>query len=481
MSRILVVDDDAGIQAGLATLLSARGHEAIVAGNAERAIEGLADSRPDLVLLDVWLPGTNGLEAFREIKKIMPRVPVIMMTASSTTDIAIRVAKLGAFDYQLKPFDPESMLRAVEKALASVGLMREMDQQRNGSPAGLDEEIIGQSPAMQRVYRAVGSVAATDATVLIRGESGTGKELVARSIHQHSRRSSALLVTVNCVAIPETLLESELFGYERGAFTGASARRRGKFEHAEGGTILLDEIGDVPIGIQSKILRVLQEKTFERIGGNETLTSDVRILAATNRNIEQAMAQGRFREDLYHRLNVVSIYLPALRERREDIPSLSISFLVRLARELGIENPSLCAEAMKTLCEYPWPGNVRELEHCLHRALIYSRGYPIQGEDIRRALEKAPEASRAGALTPRETSMRDYLREYLTAQSGTRCHERLMDHVEREVIAEALRRSSGNQSRAAELLGIPRPTLHAKLQKHGIRTTAVVEETRSSL
>ncbi len=475
MGRILVVDDDTGILRAFSALLMSSGHEITTASSGEEALETLAREHPEVVVMDVWLPGMDGLATFRKIKSSHPQTPVIVITGTSTMDLAIEASKLGAFEYQLKPFDPSRMLQIIEHALESVRLVRMRDNGGSGLEPPSGDFIIGQSPRMQEVYKEIGRVTATDATVLIRGESGTGKELVAKAIHQHSQRGQQSFVVVNCVAIPETLLESELFGFERGAFTGATARRLGMFERADGGTILLDEVGDVPLGVQAKILRVLQERTFERVGGNETIRVDVRILAATNRDMEQAILQGRFREDLYHRLDVVTIHLPPLRERRDDIPALVSSFLSRFAVELKIERPAISPDAMELLCSYAWPGNVRELEHCLKRALIHSRGFPIQRGDLRRALEGGDDVAGSRPTADGEAVLRDFVRGYLARESGPGCEPKLMETVERELLLEALRRSQGNQSRAAELLGIPRPTLHAKLQRHGIRTTGVVE------
>ena len=318
---------------------------------------------------------------------------------------------------------------------------------------------------MQQVYKAVGRLAATDTTVLIRGESGTGKELVAQAIHRHSRRRAGPLVVVDCIAVPETLLESELFGHERGAFTGASGRRLGKFEQADGGTLLLDEIGDLPLALQGKLLRVLQEHSFTRVGGNEPRRVDVRVLAATNRDLERGLAEGWFREDLYHRLDVLTIQLPPLRERREDIPALAAQFLARAAEAAGREVPALAAEALEELGAHPWPGNVRELEHCLQRAVIWS-GDRIQREDVRRALEVRGEP--AASTADEEDLLRAVVQRHLARHAGAAAHERLLECVDRQLVMEALRQTRGNQSRAARLLGLPRPTLHAHIQRHGI-------------
>jgi transcriptional regulator with GAF, ATPase, and Fis domain len=329
---------------------------------------------------------------------------------------------------------------------------------------------------MQKVYKAIGRVAGTDATVLIRGETGTGKELVAKAVYQHSSRCEMPLIVVNCVAIPETLLESELFGHERGAFTGASGRRIGKFEQASRGTVFLDEIGDMPLSIQSKILRVLQERSFERIGGHSTIRVDCRLIAATNRNLERAIAEGKFREDLYHRLNVFTIDIPPLRERAEDIPRLATYFLERFACELGVQKPILSAPAIEALRSHAWPGNVRELEHCIHRAMIYTRGYPIQPDDIQRALERPNGEQRRRTDGSERDLLREVVRSYLGRRSGPSTHQEFLDMVDALLVAEALRLTSGNQTRAARLLGLTRPTLQARMGKHGIRKqTGIVE------
>jgi transcriptional regulator with GAF, ATPase, and Fis domain len=304
--------------------------------------------------------------------------------------------------------------------------------------------------------------------VLIRGESGTGKELVARAIYQHSRRSQSPLVVVNCAAIPETLLESELFGYEPGAFTGAMTRRIGKFEQAHGGTILLDEIGDIPLMVQAKILRALQDRTFQRLGGNETLQSDVRVLCATNRDLERAIAAGGFREDLYHRVNVVTLHLPPLRQRQDDIPALVDYFLNRFARAAGIERPPLAQNALDALMNYSWPGNVRELEHLIQRLMIFTGGYTIQAHDLPWNLRTDPQAA-ANEIDPSsEDQWLGLIRAHLASYAGNHACEELLEKIERLLIVEALRRSQGNQTHAARLLGLPRPTLHARMQKYGM-------------
>ncbi|OGG56053.1 MAG: Fis family transcriptional regulator [Candidatus Handelsmanbacteria bacterium RIFCSPLOWO2_12_FULL_64_10] len=475
MSKILVVDDESNVLASFEKMLAGQGHEVVTARRAEAALTLLEAERPELLIMDIRLPGLNGLEAFRRIRSSHPRLPVIIMTGYGTTESAIEATKLGAFDYQVKPFEPDDLLRVIDRALEGVRLMQRQVEIDPGTPPASGDALIGQSAGMQEVYKAIGRVAQTDATVLIRGETGTGKELVARAIYQHSLRSAAPLLMVNCVAIPETLLESELFGYEKGAFTGAASRRIGKFEQADGGTILLDEIGDIPLGIQAKILRVLQERSFERIGGNDTIRADVRVLAATNRNLERAISEGKFREDLYHRLNVVTISIPPLRERREDIPRLADYFLERFAGQLKIDRPPLSGDALEALRMHPWPGNVRELEHCIHRAMIFTRGYPIQADDVRRALER-PAEGLAGSPAPEEDALRDLVQAYLKTHSGASIHGQFLEMADRLLVAEALRLTGGNQTHAARLLGLTRPTLQAKMQKYGIRRETHIRE-----
>ena len=459
MAKILVVDDERHVRGAFEDVLSTQGHEVLVSDNATAALRCLASTAVDLVILDVCLPGMNGLDALAQIKQQQPHLPVIVMTGQGTTEIAIEATKRGAFEYLLKPFEPGEMLQVIQKALDGARLMQgQLALGPEATPSAAAEAIIGRSPAMQQVYKAIGRVAQTDATVLIRGESGTGKELVARAVYQHSRRVRQPFLVVNCAAIPETLLESELFGYEPGAFTGAATRRIGKFEQTDGGTIFLDEIGDIPLAMQVKILRLLQELTFERLGGNETIRVDVRVVCATNRNLEQSIEQRTFREDLYHRLNVVTITLPPLRERREDIPSLVDYFLIRHAQELGLAKPPLAEDALALLTRYSWPGNVRELEHLIQRLLIFTRGYTIQATDLPPLLSGDGQgggvAAGSGAASgSAEQRWLELIREYLGVSGGARAHEQLLELVERLLLTEALQRSKGNQTHASKLLG----------------------------
>ncbi|HUG69553.1 MAG TPA: sigma-54 dependent transcriptional regulator [Pirellulaceae bacterium] len=467
MSKILVVDDETGVRNAFQEMLVELGHEVTTAGTGEAGLELVRRDPPQVVITDLSMPGMGGLETFRQIRAIDPKLPVIIMTGRGTMDTAIEATKLGAFDYQLKPFEPEAMLAAIERALESVRLMARGVSLNPEAPVSAADAIIGESIAMQEVFKSIGRVAPTDATVLIRGESGTGKELVARAIYQHSLRASAPLLVVNCVAIPEALLESELFGYERGAFTGAHSRKIGKFEQAHGGTIFLDEIGDIPLSVQAKLLRVLQQRTLQRVGGNETIQVDVRILAATNRPLERAIADSVFRDDLYHRLNVVSVQIPPLSDRRGDIPKLVQYFLERYSLELKIERPVISDEALDALCQFDWPGNVRQLEHCIYRVLIFTRGYPIQVSDVRRARD-SDLADQRPISQSLEQSLGELAGRYLDARVGERAHEELLDQLDRVLVEEALRRTNGNQTHAARMLGLSRPTLHAKMQRHGI-------------
>ena len=475
MAKILIVDDEASVRSSFARLVETGGHEAIAASRADEAMALLEAESPDVVVMDICMPGVNGLEAFQQMRQENARLPVIIMTGHGTAEYAIEATKLGAFEYHLKPFNPQVMLDTIGKALEGVRLMQHKVELAPDATPVSGDALIGDSPGMQEVYKAIGRVAPTEATVLIRGETGTGKELVARAIYQHSQRSHERLLAVNCVAIPETLLESELFGYEKGAFTGAAARRIGKFEQAHGGTLFLDEIGDMPTGVQAKILRVLQERSFERVGGNDRLDVDVRVLAATNRDLEKAISEGKFREDLYHRLDVVTIELPPLRQRRGDIPKLANYFLSRLARELKTDRPPVSPEAATALEEHDWPGNVRELGHCLQRLLIFTHGQGIQRDDVLQALERPGSGGNASAAVGTD-GLRQIAREYLMGRAGGSPHRDFLDMVDGLLVAEALRMTAGNQTHAARLLGLSRPTLQSKMERHGIRRHTSVRE-----
>jgi nitrogen regulation protein NR(I) len=478
VTTILIVDDDDQLRKSFAKLLGEEGHTIKTAASGEAAVRMVEEALPDLVILDVRLPGMNGLETFKTIHAFEHRLPCIIMTAFGTTETAIEATKIGAFDYVLKPFDIPDMLKTIQQALDAGRFMRSMVAM-DGRPGESDTEaIIGRSPAMQKVYKAIGRVSATDATVLIRGESGTGKELAARAIYQHSLRANRPFLVINCVAIPDTLLESELFGYEKGAFTGASHRRVGKIEQASGGTVFLDEIGDMPMNLQAKMLRLLQEKSIERLGGRETIPVDVRIIAATNRDLEALINQGLFREDLYYRLKVITIRLPPLSQRPEDIPLLSHYFLTRFAHELGLDNPGLTKEALLSLQNHDWPGNVRELGNTLQKALIFNRGAPVTVDDIalasgREALPNTDSAQSEGADAIAQWARKQMLSQ--DSEAGGNVFEACMDRFASLLITEALNLTGGNRSSAAKLLGLSRPTLHSKIEKYGLKIQTTVK------
>jgi nitrogen regulation protein NR(I) len=475
MSQILIIDDDDQLRRSFEKLLREEGQQVTGAASGEAGLAAIRNAIPDLVILDMRLPGMNGFETFCAIHDMEPKLPVIIMTAYGTTETAIEATKLGAFDYILKPFEIPDMLKVIHQALDAGRFMRS-PVEMNGTPAlSASEAIIGRSKPMQDVYKAIGRVSPSDATVLIRGESGTGKELVARATYQHSLRAARPFLVINCVAIPENLLESELFGYEKGAFTGAAHRRMGKIEQANGGTVFLDEIGDMPFSIQAKILRLLQEKSIERLGGRDTIPVDVRIIAATNRDLETALAEGRFREDLYYRLKVVTISLPPLRDRREDIPLLAEYFLARFCADMKMDSPGLSRPAVQALQERQWPGNVRELANAIQKALIFNRGAPIRPADISQVTGETV-AVETSATKSAEAWIREWARETLRLQDSRHTFDLLMDRFASILVSEALNLSGGNRSRAAKLLGLSRPTLHSKIEKYQLKMKTSVEE-----
>src|SRR6266567_505344 len=383
MDRLLLIDDEADVQYSFRRIFDSPEIELETASSGEEGLKVLARARPDLVIMDVRMGGLNGLETLRRIRQTDAKLPVIMMTAYGTTQTAIEAMKLGAYDYLLKPFDVPKLKQIV---LAALKAARDMKQVVSYQPLLESEDydlgIVGRSEGMQNVFKLIGQLAGSDATALITGESGTGKELVARAIYHHSRRNGRSFLAINCAAIPENLLESELFGHEKGAFTGANSQRIGKFEQCDQGTIFLDEIGDMSLATQTKILRVLQSGTFERVGGNQPIKADVRIIAATNKALEQAVAAKQFREDLFYRLNVVRIHIPPLRERREDIPLLVNYFLKKVGHEQKRPTKSVATNVIKALEKYHWPGNVRELENAIRRAHVMAKGDAILLSDL---------------------------------------------------------------------------------------------------
>ncbi len=475
MAQILIVDDDAQLRESFRRLLAQEGHEVRTANSAEAGVRAVGEAVPDLVIMDVRLPGMDGLEGFRAMRAVEPRLAAIIMTAYGTTDTAIEATRLGAFDYVLKPFDIPDILALIDQALEAGRFQRRavaMDAGPGEAAGEGDDALVGRSPVMQGLYKAIGRVAGTEATVLVRGESGTGKELVARLVYQHSPRKDAPFVVINCVAIPETLLESELFGYEKGAFTGAAARRVGKIEQADGGTVFLDEIGDMPLPIQGKLLRLLEERSVERLGGAGPRRVDVRIIAATNRDLEAAVAEGRFREDLYYRLRVVTLWLPPLREREGDVDLLADHFLARQAREMDVPAPGFTDDARRALAGHGWPGNVRELANVVRKALIFSRGAPLGAGEILDAIH----GDRPGEAPPGDdfdAALGRFVRARLT-RGGERVLDEVVDHFAARAIEEALRLTGGNRTQAARLLGVSRPTLLARMDKYAIRVQALV-------
>ncbi len=460
---ILLIEDDTAVREALQRLLG----EAYVVETAATAEEGIARAQTsdcDVVVTDLQMPGISGLEVITTMHPVKPHLPVILMTAHHSTDTAIEAIKLGAYDYVLKPINPAEFLALIEKAVASRALISRPPASAESKPAR--DAIIGRSQAMQNVYKEIGRVAAKPVTVLIRGETGTGKELVARALYQHSDRGDQPFIVVNCVAIPETLLESELFGHEQGAFTGAQARRIGKFEQASKGTIFLDEIGDMSLATQAKLLRVLQEKVFQRVGGRETIRADVRIIAATHRDLEQGVAEKKFREDLYYRLNDAVIRLPSLRERPEDIPALVRYFLHRHGTELADAKPTITDDALQDLQYHSWPGNVRELKNLVHKALVMAHGYAIDSEIIRRSLEQ-----KGPTLPERKQTLQACvagLLERADHDAATNVEAALSEWVERELYGQAVRLAEGDQTKVAKWLGVSRPTVRERLLRYGL-------------
>jgi len=478
MSLILIVDDDAQLRRSFSKLLEEHGYQVETAGTGEQCLERVRKGGVSLVVQDVRLPGIDGLETFRRLRCIEPTPQVIVMTAFGTMETAVEATRLGAYDYILKPFNIPAMLELIDKALETMKHRQGPQEPASGEEISTMDVMLGRSAAMQEVFKSIGRVAPTDATVLIRGESGTGKELLARAIYKYSSRADQPFTIINCVAIPETLLESELFGYEKGAFTGATSRRVGKIERANRGTVFLDEIGDMPLSIQAKLLRLLQERTIERLGGGPSIPVDVRIIAATNRDLEQAVQEGAFREDLYFRLKVVTLHLPPLRERKDDIPLLARHLLHLHATEMELANPGLTEEGEAALQQYPWPGNVRELSNCLQKTLIFNQGSPLSRKEIESSLcHPSPERG-TQAATPEE-ALEQWARQSLLDTVTDKPYEAAMDSVSSLLIATALEMTDGNKTRAAKLLGLTRPTLLAKIDKHRLAVGAKVTSGRS--
>jgi len=476
MEKILIVDDDKSLCRFLSKALRRNKYEVEECYDGEAALARVKNESYSAVLLDNRMPpGPSGLEIFARMREADFKLPVVIMTAFGTTETAIEAMKLGAYDYVTKPFDLSDILELTEKAVKAGKLMREVVSYPN-SDDGFDtpsatqpkpqreRKIIGSSRKMQEVYKMIGQVAESDATVLIRGESGVGKELVAQAIYHHSLRKDKPFLSVNCAAIPETLLESELFGYERGAFTGADKRRIGKFEQADGGTILLDEIGDMPPQSQAKILRVLQDGEFDRLGSNQTQRVDVRIIAATNKTLEQLIKEGKFREDLYYRLKIITIDIPPLRERKEDIGELVEHFLKQRTPGKGL----ITEQAMEKLENYPWPGNIRELENTIQRALILSKGKVITDANIVFDTESSFISSDIEEVELQLERQLEALFKHIAENSGQNIYPNIFDIIEKFLIKRAMQETDNNQVQAAKLLGISRNTLRHRIRKYEI-------------
>jgi DNA-binding NtrC family response regulator len=466
MSKVLLIEDEKSIASALQRVLEVGGHEVLATTDSKQGLAAARTGDFQVVITDLKMPGLSGMDVIKSLHDVKPRLPVILMTGHHTTEIAIEAMKFGAYDYILKPPDPEELNALVEKAISNSRLRSQPVEmgEATSSPAA----IVGSSRVMQNVYKEIGRVAAMPVTVLIRGETGTGKELVARAIYQHSLRPDPLpFIEINCAAIPENLLESELFGHEAGAFTDAKVRRIGRFEQANKGTIFLDEIGDMSPNTQVKLLRVLQNKTIQRVGGKDPIHVDVRVLAATHRNLEIAMQERQFRPDLYHRLNDAVITLPPLRNRREDTPELVRFFIQRYAVELGSLSPSMpTSEAMNYLQQQPWPGNVRELRNVVRKALLLAHGYPISLEIVSQALAQT-QLPKPGA----NQSIAKYVRELLAKAKAGDIENVIMvlnESVERELYAQAIQLAEFDQTVASKLLGVSRPTVREKLLKYGL-------------
>jgi len=472
MGKILIVDDEKNVLSSFKKVFGQEGHDIVTAGNAEEGLSCVQKDNFDLLIMDIRMPGISGLEAFSKFKEINQKIPIIIMTAYGTTETAIEAMQKGAFDYVLKPFDVPKMKELIDKALSASRIMKtEVAFDNNKQVSG--ERIIGFSSPMQEIYKIIGQVAASDVTILLRGESGTGKELIARAIYSHSNRKNKPFLVINSAAIPETLLESELFGYEKGAFTDARERRIGKLEQCNGGTIFLDEIGDMPASIQTKILRVLEDKSFERLGGNKTITVDVRLITATNKNLETLIKEGQFREDLYYRLNGVTVKIPSLRERKEDTPQLADYFLNKYNKELKKEFTKVSPEALAVLERYDWPGNVRELENVIKKAMLFGKGNVILPEQI--VITEQVIASQDKELTAQLRDLFSQLiKQEFAAKKGT-LYQNIVEEVERTLLIELLKLTNGNQSDAARFLGISRPTLKDRVDKFGLRKVVTIQ------
>jgi two-component system, NtrC family, response regulator AtoC len=462
--QVLIVDDEPNLRKILAAQLSRDGYDVLLAEDGEQGLSLLRENHIDLVVTDLKMPRVDGMTLLREALREQPELPIVMITAHGTVDTAVEALKLGAFDYLTKPFDKDEVRQIVAKALKTRQLADVEATTETKDVAGAPFGIIGESPGLTELYTVLERVADSPTTVLITGESGTGKELVARALHDHSSRSGKPFIKVNCAAIPKELIESELFGYERGAFTGAVSSKPGRFELANGGTLFLDEIGEIPVEMQVKLLRALQESEFERVGGIKTIRVDVRLVAATNRDLKKLIAQNLFREDLFYRLNVVSLRLPALRERATDIPLLVEHFLAKFNDRLKKHVSGVEPEALEILAAHTWPGNIRELENVMERAVLFCDGQKLKVDDLPAELR-----GQDGSSPPPEASSDIPL----GADGGLKEHVKVaMSRLERDLVSRALKQTNGNVTHAARLLKISRKGLQLKMKELGLREGA---------
>jgi two-component system nitrogen regulation response regulator GlnG len=458
MKPVWIVDDDRSIRWVIEKALSREGIAFSSFSSAQEALDALAGSAPEVLVSDVRMPGMSGLELLQTVKQRHPAVPVIVMTAYSDLDSAVAAFQGGAYEYLPKPFDVDQAVELIRRALDESRREAQASEPLPQSP-----EMLGHAPAMQEVFRAIGRLSQSSVTVLITGESGTGKELVARALHRHSARASKPFIAINTAAMPKDLLESELFGHERGSFTGAQQQRRGRFEQAEGGTLFLDEIGDMPAELQTRLLRVLSDGTFYRVGGHQQMKVNVRVIAATHQNLEQRVREGTFREDLYHRLNVIRLRLPSLRERSEDIPLLAKHFLAASARQLGVEPKRLSDAALAALARLEFPGNVRQIENLCHWLTVMAAGQVIEADDLPPELREQPAGTASDWVGALELEAERRL-----ARGDIGILDALGRQFERTLIAKALARTGGRRIEAANLLGMGRNTITRKIQELGI-------------
>jgi two-component system nitrogen regulation response regulator GlnG len=475
MAHVLLIDDDPAVIPGqVRQAFPSPAHRVDVAATGARGLELVRATTPDVILLDLGLPDQTGMAVYQQIRQVDARIPVIFVTLAKGADAAIEAMKQGAYDYLFKPLDPQQLRRVAGEALEVARRMREPAMvAEDAADADVDGAIVGSCAAMREVYKAIGRVAAQNVPVLITGESGTGKELVARAIYQHGPRAKAPFLALNCAAIPEQLLESELFGHEKGAFTGADRRRIGKFEQNNGGTIFLDEVGDMPLALQAKMLRLLQEQTFERVGGNEKVQTDVRLIAATHHDLKADADAEKFRPDLFYRLSVFTIYLPPLRERGDDLPLLVRHYLRRFSRELGREVQDAAPDVLEQLRGYSWPGNVRELQSVLKQALLRASGTILLPAFLP-AFDGQPHQSAAAAPTGTDLGLEAFIGQRLGPDANN-LYAEAHRQLDRHLLPRVLEYTGGNQYQTARLLGIARQTLRQKLRDLGLHVTHAVE------